>query len=60
MRLVDRNTDQETGSRAEGGRVEDFFSLRLTRMDGIKNEHIGGTAGIRRAGDKVREARLTH
>ena len=51
--------DQETRSRARGGRVEDvkiFFGV--TRMDKIKNEFIRGTAKVRQLGDKFREARL--
>ena len=34
------------------------FSLGVTRMDRIRNEHVRGTAHVRRFGDKVREARL--
>ena len=34
------------------------FSLGLTRMDRIRNEHIRCTASVRSFGDKVREARL--
>ena len=34
------------------------FSLGVTRLDKIRNEHIRGTAQVRRMGDKVREARL--
>ncbi|KAK3543565.1 hypothetical protein QTP70_023903 [Hemibagrus guttatus] len=34
------------------------FSLRVTRLDRIRNEFIRGTAHVGRLGDKVREARL--
>ncbi|KAK3546857.1 hypothetical protein QTP86_003757 [Hemibagrus guttatus] len=34
------------------------FSLGVTRLDRIRNEHIRGTAHVGRLGDKVREARL--
>ena len=34
------------------------FSLRVTRIDKIKNEFIRRTAHVRQIGDKVREARL--
>ncbi|KAK3548339.1 hypothetical protein QTP70_010303 [Hemibagrus guttatus] len=34
------------------------FSLGVTRLDGIRNEYIRGTAHVGRLGDKVREARL--
>ncbi len=34
------------------------FSLRVTRMDRIRNEHIRGTAQVGQFVDKVREARL--
>lgn len=34
------------------------FSLGVTRMDRIRNEHIRGTAQVGQFGDKVREARL--
>ena len=34
------------------------FSLGVTRLDRIRNEHIRGTAHVRRFGDKAREARL--
>ncbi|KAK3510097.1 hypothetical protein QTP70_026828 [Hemibagrus guttatus] len=34
------------------------FSLGVTRLDRIGNEHIRGTAHVGRLGDKVREARL--
>ncbi|KAK3525896.1 hypothetical protein QTP70_010950 [Hemibagrus guttatus] len=34
------------------------FSLRVTRLDRIRNEYIRGTAHVGRLGDKVREARL--
>ena len=34
------------------------FSLRVTRMERIRNEHIRGTVQVRCFGDNVREARL--
>ncbi|KAK3510965.1 hypothetical protein QTP70_027797 [Hemibagrus guttatus] len=34
------------------------FSLGVTRLDGIRNEYIRGTAHVGRLDDKVREARL--
>ena len=34
------------------------FLLGVTRLDRIRNEHIRGTAHVRRFGDKAREARL--
>ena len=34
------------------------FSLGVTRKDRIRNEHIRGTAGVKRLGEKLREARL--
>ena len=34
------------------------FSLRVTRMDTIRNEYIRGTAQLGRFGEKTREARL--
>ena len=34
------------------------FSLRVTRMDKIRNEYIRGTAQVGKFGDKIREARL--
>ena len=34
------------------------FSLGMTSMDKIRNEHIRGTAKVRQFRDKVREARL--
>ena len=53
MWFGDSAIDQETRSRASGGRFEN-----VTRMDKIKNEFIRGTAQVRQIGDKVREARL--
>ena len=34
------------------------FSLRVTRIDKIRNEYIRGTAQVGRFGEKTREARL--
>ena len=34
------------------------FSVRVTRMDNIRNEYIRGTAQVGRFEDKTREARL--
>ena len=33
------------------------LSLGVTRMDRIRNEHVRGTAKVRRLGDQLREAR---
>ena len=35
-----------------------IFSLGVTRMDGIKNEHIRGTSRIRRLGDKSKRRQI--
>ena len=43
----------------EGAEVKMFrFSLRVMRMDRIRNEEIRGTEHVRCSGEKVREARL--
>ena len=34
------------------------FALGVTRMDKVRDEHIRGTAHVRRFREKVREARL--
>lgn len=34
------------------------FSLRVSRLDKIRNEYIRGTTHVRYFGDKVRKARL--
>lgn len=34
------------------------FSLRVSRMDKIRNEYVRGTARVERFGHKVRETRL--
>ena len=51
--------DNETEEAAITGRNENVkVSLRVTRKDKIRNEHIRGTLKVDRFGQKVRQSRL--
>ena len=56
--LQPSGTDEKTGGRDGGGRVEDVTIFIRSDKNGQRNEYIRGTAQVRKFGGKTREERL--